>query len=251
MRELILLRHAHAEPPAQGQDDMDRPLSRQGLAEAEAAGHWLKAHGYLPDRILASPARRTRETLEQVLQVLGYVEQLQDPRIYEATPGTLMQVADEHREHPRVLLVGHNPGLEQMAALLASGQSGDFRGMPAGGVAVLSMPIDAALEIDRFANDHRAYIKLTNKPAAVPAGGERGDHDRISIIALTARLSKRICFTVDRRIIFLDATVMSAAEQFPFCIKERRTDRNAPFGQTELRLFDRDIEHLLVIRSHR
>jgi phosphohistidine phosphatase len=44
------------------------------------------------------------------------------------------------------LLIGHNPGLEQMAALLASGQSGDFRGMPAGGVAVLSLPADAQLE---------------------------------------------------------------------------------------------------------
>jgi len=45
-----------------------------------------------------------------------------------------------------VLLVGHNPGLEQLAALLSSGQSGDFRGMPAGGIAVLKLPVDADLE---------------------------------------------------------------------------------------------------------
>lgn len=146
MRDLILLRHAHAEAAAAGQDDVDRPLSRQGLAEAEAAGKWLKEHGYLPDRIVTSPARRTRETLEQLLQAIGYVEQRQDSRIYEATPGTLMQVADEHREHSCVLLIGHNPGLEQMAALLASRQSGEFRGMPAGGIAVLRLPADAALE---------------------------------------------------------------------------------------------------------
>ena len=146
MRELILLRHAHAEPASAGQDDIDRPLSRQGLAEAEAAGRWLKEHGYQPERIITSPARRTRETLEQVLLGLGYVEQLQDPRVYDATPGALMQVADEHRQLSRVLLVGHNPGLEQMAALLSSGQSGDFRGMPAGGIAVLHLPADAQLE---------------------------------------------------------------------------------------------------------
>ena len=146
MRELILLRHAHAESAAPGQDDIDRPLSRQGIAEAEAAGAWLKQHGYLPDRILASPARRTRETLEHVLQALGYVEQLQDARIYDATPGALMQVADEHRGQTRVMMVGHNPGLEQMVALLASGQSGEFRGMPAGAVAVLHLPADAMLE---------------------------------------------------------------------------------------------------------
>jgi len=146
MRELILLRHAHAEPAAPGQDDIDRPLSREGQAEAEAAGRWLKEHGYLPDRILSSPARRARETLEQVLLAIGYVEQRQDDRIYEATPGTLMQVADDHRDLGRVMLVGHNPGFEQLAALLSSGQSGDFRGMPAGGIAVLCLPAGADLE---------------------------------------------------------------------------------------------------------
>lgn len=146
MRELILLRHAHAEPATAGQDDRDRPLSSEGRAEAEAAGHWLKKHHYLPDLIIASPARRARETLEQVLLAIGYVEQLQDPRVYEATPGTLMQVVDEHRQIARVMVVGHNPGLEQTVALLASGQSGDFRGMPAGAIAVLHMPADAQLE---------------------------------------------------------------------------------------------------------
>ena len=100
----------------------------------------------MPDRVVFSPARRARETLEQVLHALGYVDQREDARIYEATPGTLMQVCDEHRDCQRLLVVGHNPGLEQTAALLASGQSGDFRGMPAGGVAVLSLPADAALE---------------------------------------------------------------------------------------------------------
>jgi len=146
MRELILLRHAHAEATAAGVADIDRPLSRQGIAEAEAAGRWLKEHGHLPDRVLVSPSRRTRETLEEVLRVLGYVEQRQEQRVYDATPGTLMQVVDELRDISRVMLVGHNPGLEQLAALLSSGQSGEFRGMPAGAIAVLHMPADAMLE---------------------------------------------------------------------------------------------------------
>jgi phosphohistidine phosphatase len=146
MRELILLRHAHAESAGIGQDDIDRPLSRQGLAEAEAAGKWLKAHNLLPDRILCSNARRTRETLEQVLLITGFIEQSQEPRIYNATPGTLMQVADEHRECPRLMLIGHNPGLEHLVALLSSGQSGDFRGMPAAGIVVLQIPAEAEFE---------------------------------------------------------------------------------------------------------
>lgn len=146
MRELILLRHAHAEQAGLGQEDIDRPLSRQGLAEAEAAGKWLQQHHLLPDRIVYSSARRTRETLEEVLLVTGFIEQRQEPRIYNATPGTLMEIADEHRECPRLMLVGHNPGLEQLVALLSSGQSGDFRGLPAAGIVVLHIPSGAEFE---------------------------------------------------------------------------------------------------------
>jgi phosphohistidine phosphatase len=146
MRELILLRHAHADPAAAGQADLDRPLSAEGRAEAEAAGRWLAEQKLVPDCVLCSPARRARETLEAVLGAIGYVEQRVDDAIFEATPGTLIALADAHREVPRLMLVGHNPGFEQLAALLHSGQSGDHRGMPPGGIAVLSLPADAALE---------------------------------------------------------------------------------------------------------
>ncbi|MFW8211369.1 SixA phosphatase family protein, partial [Klebsiella pneumoniae] len=81
MRELILLRHAHAEPATPGQADLDRPLSPVGLAEAEAAGKWLKENKLLPDCVLCSPARRTRETLEAVLATIGYVEKRLEDRI--------------------------------------------------------------------------------------------------------------------------------------------------------------------------
>ena len=146
MRELILLRHAHAEPAAPGQADLDRPLSAEGLAEAESAGGWIKDNAWVPDCVLCSPSRRTRETLEAVLGEVGYIDQRIEPSIYEATPGGLIALADAHRDVGRLMLVGHNPGLERLAALLHSGQSGDYRGMPPGGVAVLTMPADAALE---------------------------------------------------------------------------------------------------------
>ena len=146
MRELILLRHAHAEPAAPGQADLDRPLSAEGLAEAEAAGRWLAEQRLVPDCVLCSPSRRTRETLEAVLGEVGYIDQRIEPSIYEATPGGLIALADAHRDVGRLMLVGHNPGLERLAALLHSGQSGDYRGMPPGGIAVLQLPADAALE---------------------------------------------------------------------------------------------------------
>lgn len=146
MRELILLRHAHAEPATPGQADLDRALSPDGVAEAEAAGRWLAEHRLVPDCVLCSPSRRTRETLEAVLGAIGYVEQRLEPAIYEATPGTLIALADAHAQVGRLLIVGHNPGLEQLVALMHSGQSGDYRGMPPGAVAVLRLPADAAIE---------------------------------------------------------------------------------------------------------
>ncbi len=146
MRELILLRHAHAEPATTGQSDLDRPLSPQGLAEAEAVARWLKEQGLVPDRVLCSPARRTRETLEAVMDAIGYVEQRLEERIYEATPGTLADLADQHREAERLLLVGHSPGLEQLAALMYSGVTSEYRGMPPAGVVVLTLPADASGE---------------------------------------------------------------------------------------------------------
>jgi phosphohistidine phosphatase len=146
MRTLILLRHAHAEPVSDGQSDLDRALSAEGLAEAEAAGRWLAAQGLAPDRVLCSPARRTRETLEAVLGAIGFVEQRLIDSIYEATAGALAELVDEHREVERLMLVGHNPGLERLAALMHSGQSGDYRGMPPGSVVVLNFPLDATVE---------------------------------------------------------------------------------------------------------
>lgn len=146
MRTLILLRHAHAEPASAGQSDIDRALSAEGLAEAEAAGRWLAEQRLTPDRVLCSPARRTRETLEAVLQSVGYVEQRLVDGIYEASPGALAALADEHADAERLMLVGHNPGLERLAALLHSGQSGDYRGMPPGGIVVLHVGTEAGIE---------------------------------------------------------------------------------------------------------
>ena len=146
MRELILLRHAHAVPAGAGQADLDRPLSPEGLAEAEAAGRWLEENGLVPDCVLCSPARRTRETLEAVLGVIGYIDQRLEPSIYDATAGALVALADTHCDSERLLIVGHNPGLERLVALLHSGQSGDYRGMPPGGIAVLTLPADAAID---------------------------------------------------------------------------------------------------------
>jgi phosphohistidine phosphatase len=131
-RELILLRHAHAENPVAGQNDADRPLTDRGIDEAKGAAEWLKTHTIFPARILCSPALRARQTLDYAL---GKVDATIEPRIYDATAGDLDTLIDENSDQQRLILVGHNPGFETLVALLATGQSGDFRGMPPGGIA--------------------------------------------------------------------------------------------------------------------
>ncbi len=146
LREIILLRHAHADAATPGQDDIARVLSLRGEAEADAAGVWLKDHRVAPDRVLYSPAARTRETCERVLANLGYADLRSEARIYEATPAMLLRVLDDHADAERILLVGHNPGLESLVALLTEGASDSGRGMPPASVAWLTLSEASGLE---------------------------------------------------------------------------------------------------------
>lgn len=145
-REIILLRHAHAEPAVAGQDDIARVLTLRGEAEADAAGAWLKQHAAAPARVLCSPAARARETCERVLAAIGYTDVRSEARIYEATPAALIRVLDEHADANPLLLVGHNPGLENLVALLTEGASDSGRGIPPAGVVWLGLPTDTAME---------------------------------------------------------------------------------------------------------
>lgn len=145
MRQLILLRHAHAESGQPGQADIDRTLSATGRDEAATAGDWLREHALQPSRVLCSPAVRARQTLD-ALGALDCCDVREEAAIYEATPGTLIELVDAHRDASRLLLVGHNPGLEQLVALLHSGSSGQYRGMPPAGVAVLEFEDGATPE---------------------------------------------------------------------------------------------------------
>jgi len=145
MHELILLRHAEAVSPASGASDASRRLSERGEREARAAGSWLARHGARPERVLCSPAERARATAELALAALDGAPEAQPAgEIYEATPGELLALLDQHEEAGTVMLVGHNPGIERLVALLVEGRSDEFRGMPPAGLAVLHL--DGALE---------------------------------------------------------------------------------------------------------
>jgi phosphohistidine phosphatase SixA len=140
MHELILLRHAEAQPAQPGGDDLARRLSGRGEQEARAAGRWLAEHKLHPDRVLCSPSERTLHTANLALAALKKApEPVLAQEIYDATPGELLALLDQHGDANTVLLVGHNPGIERLVALLAEGRSDEFRGMPPAGLAVLHL----------------------------------------------------------------------------------------------------------------
>jgi phosphohistidine phosphatase len=118
MRRLVLLRHAKAVRPEPGMADFDRGLEPRGRVEAARAAQLLADLGLQPDVALVSPARRTRETWSVVSEQLtaGAVEE--DAAIYEATAGNLLRSAAVHSEADILLMVGHNPGLKDLARTL-------------------------------------------------------------------------------------------------------------------------------------
>ncbi|MBV9139225.1 MAG: histidine phosphatase family protein, partial [Hyphomicrobiales bacterium] len=120
MKRLLLLRHAKSARPA-GVADHERPLAPRGLADARVMGAYLQQEMLLPDLALVSTSARTRQTWDLLLQGLGSVPNLRfEPRLYEASAGELASViAEVPDEAKEVLLIGHNPGLADLAHLLA------------------------------------------------------------------------------------------------------------------------------------
>ena len=172
MRELILLRHAHADGPTTGQDDLLRPLSAVGLSEAQAAGDWLREHALQPDRVLCSNAARTRQTLD-ALGELGCTDVREEAAIYEASPGTLIALADAHRDARRLLLIGHNPGLEDLLLLATEGDMSTLRGeaetkYPTATFATIELPIAGwAGAEERIAGRLTAFVRPRDLDASL------------------------------------------------------------------------------------
>jgi phosphohistidine phosphatase len=118
---LILLRHAKSDWP-EGVPDHDRPLAKRGRRDAPEVGRWLRGHDYRPDTVLCSTAQRTRQTWDLVAAKLGGADPAVtfEPRAYGATPHTLLYLVQELRPATRTaLLIGHNPGISELASALA------------------------------------------------------------------------------------------------------------------------------------
>jgi len=121
MRTLTLLRHAKSGWDAPVARDFDRPLNARGRKAARAMGREMRRLGLGFDVVLASPAVRVTETLTELAQGYGAAVDTQfDEAVYLAPAETLLAlVRAVDDSDARLLLVGHNPGMEQLALLLA------------------------------------------------------------------------------------------------------------------------------------
>jgi phosphohistidine phosphatase len=149
MRRLMLLRHSAAERANPGDSDQERPLSPEGRADAATIGAYLGNHSFRPDRVLVSPSTRTRETWRQIAAALRTApEPVFDERIYNAAAQSLFNViAEMAGDAQSVLMLGHNPGLHELAVLLVATGDIDTRerlreNFPTSGVAIIDFALD-------------------------------------------------------------------------------------------------------------
>jgi phosphohistidine phosphatase len=136
---LFLMRHAKA-ASEEGAPDHERPLTEQGVADARTMGQWLRDHGGAPDAVWCSSALRARQTWSAVASELPSTPEMSEPSylrsVYQAGPGDLVDLLrDVAPGVETVLILGHNPTLEQAVA----GLTGEPRDLPAGAIAVLDV----------------------------------------------------------------------------------------------------------------
>lgn len=144
--QLLIFRHAKSGHPA-SVDDFDRPLCDEGNAAAPLIGSWIREHRLEPAAVLCSPALRTKESLALVLPFFRTAPEIEyDHSLYlSGVPALLTKIRKAPALSP-LMIVGHNPGLQELAmALLARPQRGEARTraeelsrkFPPGGLAVL------------------------------------------------------------------------------------------------------------------
>jgi phosphohistidine phosphatase len=126
MSELYLLRHAKAVPQGGAQSDADRPLEERGREGARLVAGWIKANKIAPALVLCSPATRTRQTLDLIADSFGAAPEIgYEPLLYLAGADKLL---DRLHAIPdsvaRVMMIGHNPGLQELAQNLSDTRIG-------------------------------------------------------------------------------------------------------------------------------
>ncbi|MEQ8232849.1 MAG: histidine phosphatase family protein, partial [Gammaproteobacteria bacterium] len=146
MTRLLLMRHAKSDWDSGETEDFLRPLSERGVRDARNMGRWLAAQGYLPRTVLSSPSRRTRDTLRLLGEGAGTALESRatwDDTLYLAAVPALLAALRRHGQDSGVMVLAHNPGLEELLEWLVADTAtvtGHAKAFPTGAAYVLEQP---------------------------------------------------------------------------------------------------------------
>lgn len=166
MRRLILLRHAKTEKDSASGKDQDRCLDARGESDAVEIGAWLAANGYLPDIALVSTATRTRQTWDRISPYMPHCRIKYRDDLYLAETEQLFKIIRSAKGEPENLLVlGHNPGLHELAWNLTGKSSAADRralgeNLPTAAAAIIDFAIATWQEIA----DQKGTLKVFVSP---------------------------------------------------------------------------------------
>lgn len=146
MKTLLILRHAKSSWKDLDLADHDRPLNKRGKQDAPRMGRLLQDEGLIPDLILSSTAKRARKTVAGLLEGSGISPEVQFTRdFYHAYPETFIAILSElDDKYEQVMVVGHNPGLEELLEVL----TGDYERMPTSALAQVLLPIQRWADLE-------------------------------------------------------------------------------------------------------
>lgn len=144
---LIVMRHAKSSWNSAADSDFDRPLAERGTRDARRMGEWLAGRGREVDRIVSSPALRTRQTVELLLagwRLKSPPELVWEPSLYLAEVPTILRIVEQALPQA-LLVVGHNPGLEDLIDYLVADLAQQIeqpKALPTGAIYVLGLGVD-------------------------------------------------------------------------------------------------------------
>lgn len=149
MRTLVILRHAKSSWATPGMDDFDRLLNERGNNDACQMANWIGAQGVEPDKIICSPAVRTRTTAQHIKTTLNIDPPISFPEgLYLASSDTLRdEVSKIDKTVTTAMIIAHNPGLHDIALRLLNKEERSHAGLlrvafPTTGCAIIKLPID-------------------------------------------------------------------------------------------------------------
>lgn len=163
MKTLLIMRHAKSSNKEKDVTDHERPLNKRGKLVAPRMGRLLKDEGLVPDHILSSSAKRARLTAEAVADQSGYTGEVQiSTDLYATGPGAFIRALQFlSDEYSRVLVVGHNPGIEELLELFTK----QVKTMPTGAIVQIDLAIETWKELSESTKGTLIYFW---KPRELP-----------------------------------------------------------------------------------